>query len=211
MGAKEHLEKIRRQLEKQKADLQALATSMQESGLHEPMADAVGEISLYDNHPADVATEIFERSKDLALKESAKITLGAVNDALQRIDSGTYGICTACGRRIPWERLQAVPQTTMCKGCQEASEVAPVHQDRPVEEEVMEDILRQPFRPGLDSVQLDWMDAFRSVARTGEHAAQSGDGAYYGDLDIIDERAGAVEDVDSIPAEKVDGMWYEYS
>ncbi|MGQ9556852.1 MAG: TraR/DksA C4-type zinc finger protein [Desulfurispora sp.] len=211
MGTRRHLDIIRRQLEKQKAELEELAASLQESGLDEPMAESLGEISLYDNHPADVATEIFERSKDLALKERVKITLGAIHQALQSMDQGTYGICTVCGRRIPWERLQAVPQTTRCRDCQEASEGTPVHQGRPVEEEVLEDILRQPFRSGSENVQFDWMDAFRSVARTGEHAAGSGDGAYYGDLDIIDERSGAVAGVDHIPVEKIDGVWYEDS
>jgi YteA family regulatory protein len=63
--------------------------------------DAVGELSSYDNHPADDATELYEREKDIALNEHAERELKEIEHALQVIENGTYGICEVCGKPIP--------------------------------------------------------------------------------------------------------------
>lgn len=84
-------------------------------GLELSMAkDAVGELSNYDNHPADQGTEVFERSKDLALNEHAEKELADVEAALEAIEQGTYGICQVCREAISYERLKAVPTATRC-------------------------------------------------------------------------------------------------
>jgi RNA polymerase-binding protein DksA len=80
------------------------------------MTDAIGELmsSSADNHLADTASETYERELDEGLEEDARGQLREVEAALQRIESGEYGRCTACGREIPLERLEAVPWTTLC-------------------------------------------------------------------------------------------------
>ncbi|MDI9448265.1 MAG: conjugal transfer protein TraR, partial [Bacillota bacterium] len=50
-----------------------------QGGLGVPLGDSIGELSTYDNHPADVGSEVFERSKDFALRESAMITVAAID------------------------------------------------------------------------------------------------------------------------------------
>src|SRR5690625_463671 len=77
-------------------------------GLQSAMRDTTGELSSYDNHPADMGTELFERGKDIALNEHAEKELEEINSALHALDEGTYGICTICGTDIPFERLEAV-------------------------------------------------------------------------------------------------------
>jgi DnaK suppressor protein len=44
-------------------------------------------------------------------------------DALRRFDTGTYGICTGCETRIPYVRLSAIPETTVCVECSGAREL----------------------------------------------------------------------------------------
>ncbi|WP_158068784.1 TraR/DksA C4-type zinc finger protein [Domibacillus epiphyticus] len=68
-----------------------------------------GELSLYDNHPADIGTELYERERDLALDEHCREQLEKIDAALQAMKNGTYGICKKSGEEIPFERLQAVP------------------------------------------------------------------------------------------------------
>src|SRR5690625_6037438 len=80
-------------------------------GLQSAVKDTTGELSSYDNHPADMGTELFERGKDVALNEHAEKELEEINSALHAIDEGTYGICVECGADIPFERLEAVPTT----------------------------------------------------------------------------------------------------
>ena len=78
--------------------------------------DETGELSgsTSDNHLADAASETYERELEEGLEEDAQAQLREVDDALARIEDGTYGTCTACGEQIPAERLEAVPWTKLC-------------------------------------------------------------------------------------------------
>lgn len=58
-----------------------------------------------------------ERFTDVAIHEQVVQQLASVDAALRRIDDGTYGRCTACGRMIPAERLEAIPWAATCVGC----------------------------------------------------------------------------------------------
>src|SRR5690625_7732844 len=55
-------------------------------GLQSAVKDTTGELSSYDNHPADMGTELFERGKDVALNEHAEKELEEINSALHAID-----------------------------------------------------------------------------------------------------------------------------
>ena len=80
------------------------------------LTEETGELmsSSSDNHLADTASETYEREFDEGLEEDAQDQLRDVEAALQRIEDGTYGTCSACGKQIPVERLEAVPWTTLC-------------------------------------------------------------------------------------------------
>jgi DnaK suppressor protein len=78
------------------------------------LEDETGELVHVDQHLGDVATATFDREFDLGLEEDAEEILAAIDDALRRIDEGTYGICARCGRDIGAERLRAVPYATLC-------------------------------------------------------------------------------------------------
>lgn len=88
----------------------------------EQQQDSLQELSSYDQHPADVGTETFEREKDLTILGSVEGELADVEHALQRLDDGTYGTCEACGKPIPDERLEALPATRFCLEDQAAAE-----------------------------------------------------------------------------------------
>ena len=80
------------------------------------LSEETGELlsSTADNHLADMATETYDRELDEGLEEDARGRLREVEEALARIDAGTYGICRVCGKQIPAERLEALPWTTLC-------------------------------------------------------------------------------------------------
>ena len=71
----------------------------------------------YGNHPADEGGETFEKEKSLALQSNLEVILDEVDHALRKLDSGTYGRCDECGNEIPYERLEARPQATLCIQC----------------------------------------------------------------------------------------------
>lgn len=80
----------------------------------EAAKDAVGELSSYDNHPADMGTELYDREKDLVFRQTKEQELEAINEALHAMDDGTYGVCRVCSMYIPYERLEAIPTADTC-------------------------------------------------------------------------------------------------
>jgi RNA polymerase-binding protein DksA len=76
----------------------------------------------YDNHLADSATATLNREIDYTLEENAEHVLTAINQALGRIESGTFGTCVRCGQPIAEERLEAIPYATRCIDCQRLAE-----------------------------------------------------------------------------------------
>jgi RNA polymerase-binding protein DksA len=82
------------------------------------MSDESGEDAVYDNHLADTATVTYDRELDYTLEENSEHVLAEIDEALQRIEDGTYGTCTNCGKEIPAERLEARPWATLCIECQ---------------------------------------------------------------------------------------------
>ena len=67
---------------------------------------------------AAAATQVFEQQRDLALRERNEQHLGQVEDALRRLDAGTFGACVRCGQPIAPERLEAIPWAAHCIECQ---------------------------------------------------------------------------------------------
>jgi len=80
------------------------------------LTEATGELmsSSADNHLADTASETYEREFDEGLEEDAQEQLREVESAMKRLEDGTYGTCRVCGKKIPVERLEAVPWTSLC-------------------------------------------------------------------------------------------------
>ena len=67
------------------------------------------ELADYDQHPADSASDTFERERDLGLLEDLEEELAEIEAALDRIDNGTYGIDEVTGEPIDDARLEAFP------------------------------------------------------------------------------------------------------
>jgi RNA polymerase-binding protein DksA len=78
----------------------------------------------YDNHLADSATATLNREIDYTLEENSEHVLSGINQALGRIESGTFGSCERCGKQISEERLEALPYATRCIDCQRLAERA---------------------------------------------------------------------------------------
>src|SRR6266550_4700337 len=69
---------------------------------------------------AAAASQVFEQQRDLALRDRARQQLAEVEAALTRLEQGTFGRCTRCGKDIAPERLEALPWAALCIECQRA-------------------------------------------------------------------------------------------
>lgn len=109
------LAEARRRLEARREDIRERIAS--ESAIL-PEYDGSLTESHYASHAADLASDTYEEEKALGLRSHFEGELLDVEDALRRIDDGSYGICAECGRHIAPERLEAMPAARLCIDCQ---------------------------------------------------------------------------------------------
>ncbi|WP_281888087.1 TraR/DksA C4-type zinc finger protein [Paenibacillus sp. YYML68] len=204
------LQELKHKLTDEQRWLQEHLHSREHDGLADSLREQTNELSAYDNHPADLGSEMFERSKDIALLENAERHLTDVNEALDRMNDGTYGQCRTCGKPISFERLQALPTASYCvEHVPDPNE----SERRPVEEQ----LLQPPFgRTSLDERseqnQFDGEDAWQIVESWGSSnspaMAEDPNVSYdYNDMEIeADEHEGYVESFESFVATDLYGQ-----
>lgn len=84
--------------------------------------EASGDLSSYTVHMADMSSDTYERELFTDLASSEQEVLYQIDEALKRLDEGTYGICQQCNAPIVLSRLKAVPYTVLCITCQRVKE-----------------------------------------------------------------------------------------
>jgi len=72
--------------------------------------------------PADRATAESDRSFTLRLRDRERKLIKKIQEAIQRLEDGTYGICEECGDEVGVPRLKARPVTTLCINCKSRQE-----------------------------------------------------------------------------------------
>ncbi|ERN53214.1 TraR/DksA C4-type zinc finger protein [Alkalihalophilus marmarensis] len=189
--------KQKRQLEEMKKSLEARIDSDAHDESKHALSASTGELSQYDNHPADTATDLYEREKDTAIYAHLEKELADVNQALDKIENGTYGVCARTGRDIPIERLEANPTATTT--VEEAR--AHIADDRPVEEEVLDSFGRYNYDDDDTETEFDAEDAYQSVARFNENSMIYEDAS----MDDGDELIGYVEELEGFLSTGIEG------
>jgi RNA polymerase-binding protein DksA len=90
--------------------------------LRKSQKEASGDISGYTYHMADVASDNYDREFSLGLASNERKFLNELDEALNRIEDGTFGICDDCRGQITKIRLKAVPSARLCIKCQQKKE-----------------------------------------------------------------------------------------
>lgn len=107
---REALLEERAELTDQVADLSA------EAGVDRWRGDGSGD------DPADRGTASSERETAATLSDHARRLLDDIDEALRRIDDGTFGVCASCGKNIGFDRLEAIPAAALCMDCKRRAE-----------------------------------------------------------------------------------------
>jgi RNA polymerase-binding transcription factor DksA len=102
---------------------QVLDELTRESAVPGELEGMGGEEGGFDDVPADMALETFEKEKGMAAAEAVELALSKVRIAQEKVEAGTYGLCDMCGQPIGKKRLKALPYATFCIDCQERLEV----------------------------------------------------------------------------------------
>ncbi len=111
------LEHIKEIILKKREEVQKNLDYLRSTILDSTTKEATGDHSSYSYHMADLGTDNMEREKAFMFAARDEKYLKQLNDALERIKNGTYGICRVCGHEISIKRLEAVPTTTICFDC----------------------------------------------------------------------------------------------
>ncbi|MDK2918311.1 MAG: hypothetical protein PWQ37_1044 [Candidatus Petromonas sp.] len=170
-----------------------------QNGAHELFQDYYNELSVYDNHPADMGSELYEMEMRLNLEDKERKHLIDIENALKKIEDGTYGFCEACGKPIELDRLEIVPQSELCIKCNNKN--IPLDEKmktRPIEEDALSTPYSRTFKDESDYTGFDGEDSWQAVARYNKTNIKNMSLDWY-DNNMYDEKiSGKVEDVDDI-------------
>ena len=110
---KKELDELRGRLETERSELETQLRTIEEQQFANSQSDISGEVS-FDEENADAGTFTYERERDLSIENNIRDLLGKIDRALTRLDDGTYGICSRCGKSIEKARLKALPYVDLC-------------------------------------------------------------------------------------------------
>ncbi|MBU0638920.1 MAG: TraR/DksA family transcriptional regulator [Planctomycetes bacterium] len=97
-----------------RAELVGDVNMLQDQALRSSRREAAGDLSSMPIHMADLGTDNFEHEFTLGLIEGERALLSEIDEALERTENGTFGLCLATGRCIGKARLRATPWAKYC-------------------------------------------------------------------------------------------------
>ena len=161
------LTKFKNKLKLERDKTYNLLNQMEKNETIKSNSEMSGELSSYDNHPADNASIIYDKERGLAFEKDQTIVLEKIDKALEKIDKGTYGICRICGREIDIQRLECIPYVDCCVECQKHIDNSKPEErkNRPSEEDVIGDTFNNGYGRGKDQVEFDIEDSYQSVGK----------------------------------------------
>jgi RNA polymerase-binding transcription factor DksA len=119
---KPELQVFRQWLIERRGALGGNVSKMEDEALRRSRQDASVDLSSMPIHMADLGSDTFDQDFTLGLIENEELELGAIEEALDRIEEGTFGICEECQKPIPKERLKALPHASLCLECKKKEE-----------------------------------------------------------------------------------------
>ncbi|MCM8771307.1 MAG: TraR/DksA C4-type zinc finger protein, partial [Candidatus Omnitrophica bacterium] len=116
--SKKELAEFKKLILKKKNEVIEQINHISEDTLKKSPKEASGDISSYTYHMADVATDTYDREFNVSLASNERALFYEIQDALKKIEEGTYGICEECKNLIAKARLKAIPYARLCLKCQ---------------------------------------------------------------------------------------------
>ncbi len=119
---KKDLKDFKKIVQRRKEEILDDLKHISDDTLRKSQKEASGDISGYTYHMADVATDNYDREFSLGLASAERKSIYELDDALKRIEDGSFGICDDCKGAITKIRLKAVPSARLCIKCQQKRE-----------------------------------------------------------------------------------------
>lgn len=203
----DEVEYFRDLLIKMKNGLHNTINMMKEHDIGEQDKYSPSELSNYDNHPADIGSELFQTEHGNALIVHEEAFLNDVENALKKIDAGEFGKCELCGNNIETDRLRVIPYTALCKQCADkrAAESDELRHTRPVEEQVMVSPFGRKYLNQQDDDEYEGLDYINDLMKYGSSDTPQDMGGYKDYKEFYTnevDRQGIVDKMDNISNQK---------
>lgn len=190
-------------LESQGRDIEKTIESMKENDTAKQGEFYPTELSSYDNHPAEMGTQLFDLEHNNALFQHQEYLLREIHDAIRRIEDGRYGKCVQCGKDIGEERLEALPYARLCIDCEEEKDVQTedLRRMRPVEELVLDAPMGRKYLNKREDDEHEGMDQFNDLMKYGSADSPQDLGGYHDYDEFFTneiDKQGIVDDMDQV-------------
>ena len=119
---KKDIEHFKKLLLKKRKELIEQMSFIKEAEMKSTVKEAAGDHSAYALHMADQGTDTSEREKNFFYAQRDGRLLYHIDQALERIEDNSFGLCDSCRNAIQHERLEAVPHARLCIGCKSKEE-----------------------------------------------------------------------------------------
>lgn len=200
----QNIEKYKEMLMEKGRETEKTINQMKENKDAEQDKYSPTELSNYDNHPADMGTELFQVEFSNALKVHEEHNLKEIHDAMGRIENGTYGKCELCGKDIDPERLSVLPTARRCIECEKSGVVTPEFIDdksRPIEEKVIDAPFGRKYLNKREDDEYEGLDYLNDLIKYGSSDGPQDMGGYHdyrGFYTNEIDNQGIVDDMDKI-------------
>lgn len=138
----EELDQFREILIERQTGIQKMESQHESEVLGESSREKSGGISDVRLHPADSGSDVAEQETILKLAEHEMLELQEIEQALLRLEGGSFGLCEACGALIGYKRLLAKPESRYCLNCQGEAEAMQHRARKPHEADNPSNVLK---------------------------------------------------------------------
>ena len=113
----DQLEEFRKVLMERRADVGKSYQGLSDAACRTP-GEASGQLSSVPSQAGELASETFEQEMSIEMMARVQDELNSIQEALDRIEVRSFGVCEDCGGAIPTVRLSAIPMARFCIECQ---------------------------------------------------------------------------------------------
>jgi len=171
---------FRNLLLKEKEKFMNIIAKMDENDIGETSRFSSTELSSYDNHPAELGTEVFNLGMNLNLKANETNQIKEIERALKKIDKGNYGNCEMCKKEISDERLDVRPYARLCIDCEneQNNEKSNVKKARPIEEKVIGSPFGKKYLNKQEDDEHEGLDILNDLMKYGSSSSPQDMGGF---------------------------------